>query len=117
MRISTYIKSFLRFKLKLVTLVTYCSIELFFFLFLIFCYFFLNSTLPPLAFAHLQQTPLLPPPPPHKRNVFRWGWVQVGVGSGGVGFSWGMWVQVGEGGGVESSTESFCNLSLGFEMD
>ena len=64
---------------------------------------------------------------------FRWGggmwievggmWVEVGggggwvqVGGGVCGFRWER-VYVGSGGRGESSTESFCNLSLGFEMD
>ena len=59
MRISTHIKSFVRFKLKLVTLVTCCSIEFFSTLLRYFCYFSIlpNITAPPLAFAHLQQPP------------------------------------------------------------
>ena len=134
MRISTHIKSFLRFKLKLVTLVTCCSIEFFSTLLRYFCYFSIlpNITAPPLAFAHLQQ------PPPHcnmfrwfRRVVFRWGGGCSGGGGGGCsggGFSGGRGAKgqtfgrmkgskganVGGGG---RSTESFCNLSLGFEMD
>ena len=101
MRISTHIKSLLRF--KLVMLVTCCSIEFFFYLTLIFLLLFLfYSTLPPpLAFAHLQQTPLHPNVTCSDRGWVQVGWVQVGglgkvggggvvsVGGGGVGFSWG----------------------------
>ena len=60
----------------------------------------LNIT--PLAFADLQH------PPPPQRNVFRWGWVQVGGSGGGFrwmgdqaggGLMWGSWEYVGSGGG------------------
>ena len=58
MRISTHIKSFLSFKLKLVTLVICCSIEFFSTLLRYFCYFsILPNITPPQAFAHLQQPP------------------------------------------------------------
>ena len=95
MRISTHIKSFVRFKLKLVTLVTCCSIEFFSTLLRYFCYFSIlpNITAPPPSVC-----PFTNPPPPHcnmfrcfRRVVFRWGGGCSGSGGGGGGvFRWGV---------------------------
>ena len=78
MRISTHIKSFLRFKLKLVTLVTGCSFA-FFFLpnFDIFVTFYLTRKLKWGGGGGVQVGGGI-----HVRGWFRWGW---GVDSGGRG--------------------------------
>ena len=103
MQISTHIKFFLRFKLKLVTLVTCCSIEFFCYLILIFLLLFYITQHYPPSVCPFTLNPLPPPP-----NVtcsggggFRGGGcsggggvgclVQMGVGAGGG------WVQVGGG--------------------
>ena len=123
MQISTHIKFFLRFKLKLVTLVTCCSIEFFCYLILIFLLLFYITQHYPPSVCPFTLNPL----PPPKRNVFRWGWVQGWgllrwgggrlFGSDGGGCRWGVgagggWVQVGGGGGFKWG-EGGCSGGVG----
>ena len=121
MRILTHTKSFLRFKLKLVTLVTCGSIEIVSPNFVIFVTFYITQHYPPSVCPFTTNSP---PPNVTGGCGFRWGgggmWAQVGGG---------VWVQVGgdqveRGGrglwlfrwGGGGGGESFCNLSLAFEM-
>ena len=83
MRILTHTKSFLRFKLKLVTLVICGSIEIFSPNFVIFVTFYITQHYPP-SVCPFTTNPL----PPN-------------VTGGGCGFRWGGGGYVGSGGGVE----------------